>query len=171
MNTSKPAKERVKIWREFTTDKYQNECPECGEHCLSQYSLIDHALYQHDIYLCDTCTESFFDVTKLQEHLTTMHPREKPFPECNNRFTSEAELEDHMKLVNLETLPKKLSENQCGFCFLHLTSQSELIRHLSENHWCRECGLFLINKVELKDHREKHNEKATDEIEELITKF
>ena len=124
-------------------DRYHRDlthtCDKCGKTCKSELDLKQHLRKIHHVYniseskqvkKCDGCDTEFRVAKEFDEHLASVHKRDKAFKckECDTKWVSHLSLELHL----VET--HKMLMWGCDICGYYVNASASLVRHKNGVH-------------------------------------
>lgn len=130
---------------------------------------------EREIFVCDECSDIFFNKTHLIVHITRNHTnyyktRKVECPQCGMRIKCKS-WRGHFHKHMLQSI------STCRFCFIKCKNRRELRKHLvSHRHYyrCDMCGYYSKN-TELFNwhitHHHKRKNRTTDKTNATMEKY
>lgn len=131
------------------------KCDSCNNMTFRTFALLcAHKQKKHELspFICEICNSKQIDIKRLQAHIKNVHSRINyicHYPECFGKFTTQYNLEFHMKLHECN---KKFV---CPICNHAFAQKGNLERHVithSKQYKCTKCNRKFCTTEDLSKH-------------------
>ena len=152
---------------QYYPDGKHISCTICNEKvCSSRFEVRNHLKEHHPTLAihCDQCTQVFFYELALTRHKKSAHNKIFGCDECDNRYSTGAQLREHKKSHLLQGQDNYVCP-ECGKGFTKQPNLTIHIRYVHEGHrnpsdysekevTCEKCG-EVLRQHRMKYHRKK----------------
>jgi len=108
-------------------------------------------------YKCSVCLEVFYSRKRLKLHITSEHPQTNKCEQCDQNFSTEADLRNHWKEASHRGAASSIDFfcSQCGKSFTHSSSLRKHMKLHDSNSLVFECDICQ-RTCSRKDYLEEH---------------
>ena len=164
----------------------QFTCPDCKLSYISEELLANHVNKLHKMFLCPECKTTFTRKNHLKLHMEVHQKKFEICCECDNRFSSKANLQRHTR--NIHGGGKNNEENQVKVkCEPDNDNNADIAKetepvtkdelkvpmeiHQKKFEICTECGNRFASKDNLRRHiKNIHGDGKNDKEKQLMGK-
>ncbi|XP_065213305.1 zinc finger protein 84-like [Planococcus citri] len=140
-------------------DNNPYSCVICGEDCVNEEKLIEHARVQHKSHKCPFCNKIFAHKYVLENHLYVHTDKRKhPCSQCALSFKREVDLLNHVKRTHARS---EVILYRCDKCDYTSKNRFGIKVHILAHdgisiYNCDECGKGFSSKAGLRTHKNNH---------------
>ena len=123
---------------------------------------------------CEHCDVEFAGMTKLLEHINTVHEDARPYKcsECDRCYAKRKHLNRHMAVAHSGIKPFKCDLCDAAFCEKRHLDNHHLRLHTTERPFkCDLCNKGYLHQRELTQHMRSHDEKPTYTCDQCMKTF
>ena len=151
----------------------------CQEAFRNKRDAVNHFMVFHNkknIYPCSYCTESFFQIQDLRNHLKMTHDKLVPSQQCpicldGATFVPESKIRSHIQTEH------RTAKFTCDICKRNLSTNNALEKHIKQIHsskktkyTCEVCEKDYYARHAFDNHVAKHNGEPTFQCQQCSKK-
>ncbi|KAL4702188.1 hypothetical protein ACJJTC_013984 [Scirpophaga incertulas] len=151
------------IRRSYRNSKQNPTCRLCLQRYKTSNDLLEHIKVDHlfssptaqrierEIFVCDECSQIFFNKRILEFHIVQQHMRNRrvPCPVCPNKDLHRKAMWNHLEAHQLRSV------STCPICLRKFKSVSQLKQHIDTHnryYFCDPCGLRTHREEIFNEH-------------------